>query len=72
MVRILKHSSHNTAMVNKRMTDCNTQHATKTRHICCGKTSWEETSNRPSGKCVVNAAVRLIALEQDSAAKSCK
>ena len=72
MVRSLKHSSHNTVAVNKRMTDCNTHHATKTRQICCGKTSSEETALRPSGKCVMNAAVRLIALVQDSAADSPK
>jgi len=72
MVRSLKHSSHKTAMVNKRMTDCNILHITKTRQICCGKTSWEETALRPSEKCVVNAAVRLITLEQDSAANSLK
>jgi hypothetical protein len=60
MLRSLKHYSHNTVMVNKRMTDCNTHHATKTRHICCGKNSSEEAPLRPSGKCVVNAEIRLI------------
>jgi len=65
-------SSHNTVIVNKRMTDCSIYHATKTRQICCGETSSEETALKPSGKCVANAAVRLIALVQDSAADSPK
>lgn len=72
MVKSLENSSHNTVMVIKQNTDCNMYHATKTRQICCRKISSEEMALRPSGKCVVNAAVRLIALVQHSAADSPK
>jgi hypothetical protein len=72
MVRSVEHSSHNTVTVNKGTTDCTIYYAIKNRQIYCGKTSSEETALRRSGKCVLNAAVRLIALVRYSAAYSPK